>query len=98
MLAPSPIIDEQSIVAGLTEDPLSFTVNQFQLLGDFFSLKIKETDITFVNDPIAIESIFSDGENFKKKKNDSEEQQYLGMMSGIPQCLLPTKWSTIHSV
>ena len=89
MLAPSPIIDEQSIIAGLTEDPLSFTVNQFKLLGDIFSLKIKETDITFVNDPIAIESIFSDGENFKKKKNDSEEQQYLGMMSGICAMFTP---------
>ena len=42
MLAPSPIIDEQSIVAGLTENPLSFTVNQFQLLGDFFSLKLRK--------------------------------------------------------
>ena len=71
MRAPSPTIDEHSIVAGLTEDPLSFTANHFKSLGDFFSLKIKETEITVVNDPIAIESIFNDGENYKKKKNES---------------------------
>lgn len=71
MRAPSPSIDERSIVVGLTEDPLSFTTSQLKLLGDFFSLKIKDTEITFVNDPIAIESIFNDGDNYKKKKSES---------------------------
>ena len=94
MRAPSPSIDERSIVFSLTEDPLSFTTSQLKLLGDFFSLKIKDTEITFVNDPIAIESIFNDGDNYKKKKSESEEQQYLGMMAGI--CAMFTPEQVIH--
>ena len=89
MRAPSSTIDEQSIVVGLTEDPLSFIPSQVKLLGDVFSLKIKDTEITVVNDPTAIESIFNDGENYKKKKNESDEQEYLGMMSGICAMFTP---------
>ncbi|MDC0310370.1 cytochrome P450 [bacterium] len=73
----------------MTEDPLSFIPSQVKLLGDVFSLKIKDTEITVVNDPTAIESIFNDGDNYKKKKNESDEQEYLGMMSGICAMFTP---------
>jgi len=83
MLAPAAQLDEAALVKGLTEDPLSFTTNLKDQLGDFFSFKIGSAQITFVNDPLAIEEVFSDGTNYKKKRNESEEGQYLGMMAGI---------------
>lgn len=83
MLAPASGLDEAALVKGLTEDPLSFTKNLKDQLGDFFSFNIGSAQITFVNDPLAIEQIFSDGTNYKKKRNEGEEGQYLGMMAGI---------------
>jgi hypothetical protein len=67
MLAPTAGLDEAALVKGLTEDPLSFTKNLKDQLGDFFSFNIGSAQITFVNDPLAIEQIFSDGTNYKKK-------------------------------
>jgi len=89
MLAPSAGLDEAALVEGLTEDPLTFTKKLKDQLGDFFSFKINGAQITFVNDPLAIGEIFSDGDNYKKKKNEDEEGQYLGMMAGICAMFTP---------
>ena len=89
MLAPTAGLDEAALVKGLTEDPLSFTKNLKDQLGDFFSFKIGSAQITFVNDPLAIEEIFADGSNYKKKRNEGEEGQYLGMMAGICAMFTP---------
>ena len=40
MLAPTAGLDEAALVKGLTEDPLSFTKNLKDQLGDFFLLTL----------------------------------------------------------
>lgn len=89
MKAPSPALGESEIIDGLLTNPLSFFTDLTGILGDHFYFKIKDLEINFINNPLSIEEVFNDGDNYKKKSNDMSEQGYLGMMSGICAMFTP---------
>jgi cytochrome P450 len=89
MKAPSPQLAESEIIDGLVKNPLSFFTGLTEKLGDHFTFKIGDLEINFINDPLSIEVVFEDGDNYKKKPDDTSEQGYLGMMSGICAMFTP---------
>ena len=89
MQAPSPEIAESEIIDGLVTNPLSFFTGLTEKYGDHFMFKIKDLEINFINNPLSIEEVFEDGDNYKKKSDDISEQGYLGMMSGICAMFTP---------
>lgn len=89
MKAPSPEIAESEIIEGLVTNPLPFFTGLTEKIGDHFMFKIRDLEINFINNPLAIEAVFEDGDNYKKKSDDISEQGYLGMMSGICAMFTP---------
>ena len=88
MKAPSPEIAESEIIEGLVTNPLPFFTGLTKIRHHFM-FKIRDLEINFINNPLAIEAVFEDGDNYKKKSDDISEQGYLGMMSGICAMFTP---------